>query len=223
MFLTNNLQRICQRRRRDNGGAVLVIMENGNIQHSLQRLFYIEALRRFYIFKVNAAKGRRNCSYDLDDFIRVMGIYFDIEHINVSKFFKQYTFSLHNWLAGERAAVAESQNGGTVRDDCNQISLGCVLIGVIRILFDLQNRLCNARRVRQTQVTLGIHRLGGHNGNLAGFTLQTMVFKCVFARKLSHTTSCDVNYISNYSTTYTINLVPFVTILRMLVPRRGGK
>src|SRR5215204_3829586 len=137
MFLTNNLQRICQRRRRDNGGAVLVIMENGNIEHSLQRLFYIKAFRCLDIFEVDTTEGRRNCSYDLDDFIRVMGIYFDIEHINVSKFFEQYTFSLHDWLAGECTTVAKPKNGGTIRDHRNQVAFRCVLISILWILFDL--------------------------------------------------------------------------------------
>jgi len=37
-----------------------------------------------------------------------------------------------------------------------------------------------------TQITLGIHRLGGDDLNLAGFPFQMMIFQCVFARDFSH-------------------------------------
>ena len=52
------MQRIDQSGRANDGGTVLVIMENRNIHQFAQLLFNDKAVRRTNVFQINAAKGR---------------------------------------------------------------------------------------------------------------------------------------------------------------------
>ena len=120
-------------------------MENGNIEHAFQGFFNVKAFRRLDILQVDAAKGRGDGCHHLDDLIRVMGIHFDIEHINIGELLEQYPFAFHHRLACQRAAVTEPQDSCAIRDHSHQVPLGRVFIGIRGVLFDLQDRFCHAR------------------------------------------------------------------------------
>ena len=123
------LQRVQQSRAGDNRGAVLVIVKNRNIQEFLQFGLNVKTFGRFDIFQVDAAKAGSYRPGDLNDDIRVMGIYFNIEHVNVREGFKQNAFAFHDRFGGQRAAVSKTKDGGAIRDDRYQIAFGGVLIG----------------------------------------------------------------------------------------------
>ena len=108
MFLPDNLQGIRQTCRRNDRRAMLVIMKDRNIQHLFEFFFNIEALRRLDILQVDTAKGRGDGCHDLDNFVRIMAVHFDVEHIHVGKFFEEHTLPLHNGLAGQRTPVTQA-------------------------------------------------------------------------------------------------------------------
>src|ERR1035438_6091059 len=49
----------------------------------------------------------------------------------------------------------------------NQVGLGGVLVSVLRVLFDLETGIGNARGVRQAEIALGQARLGGYDLDLS--------------------------------------------------------
>ncbi len=57
-ILFHQLQRVEQRRAGDDCGAMLIIVEDGNVHRFLQSLFDVEAFRRLDILEVDTAKCR---------------------------------------------------------------------------------------------------------------------------------------------------------------------
>src|SRR3546814_19121390 len=64
-FFTNDFQAVDDGRRRDDGSAVLVVMEDRYFHALAQLLFYVEAFRGFDVFQIDAAQrgqiGRASC------------------------------------------------------------------------------------------------------------------------------------------------------------------
>ena len=103
----------------------------------------------------------------IDEFVRVFGGDFEIDGIDVGEALEQHRLAFHHRLGGERAAIAEAQNGGAVGDDGDEIALGRVVVGAALVLGDRQHRHGDARRIGERQVALRRHRLGGHDLQLA--------------------------------------------------------
>lgn len=57
----------------DDGGAVLIVVEYGNVQLLLQTAFYLKAGRRGDILQIDAAEARRDILYCGDDLFRILG------------------------------------------------------------------------------------------------------------------------------------------------------
>src|SRR4030042_5830641 len=76
-IFTDYFETVYQCCARDDGGAMLIIMKYGDIQHLLESLFNIETLRSFNIFQVNSPKSRGDGSSNRDYFIRVVCVYFN--------------------------------------------------------------------------------------------------------------------------------------------------
>jgi hypothetical protein len=59
---------------------------------------------------------------------------FDIEHVDAGEALEQDALAFHHRLAGQRAEVAQAEDGGAVGDHRDQIALVGVAVGVGRIL-----------------------------------------------------------------------------------------
>jgi len=68
-----------------------------------------------------------------DDFVGVVSVELDVEDVDVGEAFEKYTLPFHNGLTGERADVAEAEDGCAVADDGDKISFGGIAIGVKRV------------------------------------------------------------------------------------------
>ena len=99
-ILLNHPQAVNNRRGADNGRTVLIVMEHRNVHALAQLLLDVETLWRFDIFEVDAAEGGLQRRHDIDKFIRIQLIDFDIEHINPGEFFKQNALAFHHRLTG---------------------------------------------------------------------------------------------------------------------------
>src|SRR5512146_2630420 len=113
MLLTDNFQSIGKASRRDDRGPVLVIMENGDIQHLFEFFLDVEALRRFDIFKIDPAKSRRDRRNYLDNFIRIVAVYLNIEYIHIRELLKKNAFTFHHGLPSQCTTVAKAQDSRT--------------------------------------------------------------------------------------------------------------
>ena len=166
-------------------------MEDRDIQHGFKRFLDVEALGGFDIFQVDAAESGCDGLCHHDDFIRVVAIHFDIEDIHIRKSLEKHALAFHHGLAGQRPAVAQTQDGGSIRQDSHQVALRSVLVGCFRILFYIQHRDGDTGRIGQAQVALGIHGLGRDDGNLARFPIQMMIFPGFLISDFRHMTSVN--------------------------------
>ncbi len=160
VLLADDLQNIGQRSGRDNGSAVLVVVEDRDIEHLLELLLDVEAFRCLDVFQVNAAEGRGDGARHVDHLVGVVAVHLDVENVHVGEFLEQDALSFHDGLARQRAPVTQAEDGGTVGDHRHQVALRRELVGGLRVLLDIQHRDGHAGRVGQAQVTLGVHRLG---------------------------------------------------------------
>ena len=101
--------------------AVLVVVEDRNIQLSLQVLLNLEAFGRSDILEVNRAKAwcdRLNRSNNL---LWLVHIQHDWHGIDTSKVLKQQRLTFHHRHGGFGAKVAQAQNGRAITNDCYEV------------------------------------------------------------------------------------------------------
>ena len=110
----------------DDGGAVLVVVEDGNVHQFAQALLDDEALRRLDVLEIDAAERRPEKSHGVDEFVGVFGVDFEIDGIDVGEALEQHRLAFHHRLGGERAEIAEAENGGAVGDDGDQVAAATV-------------------------------------------------------------------------------------------------
>ena len=159
---------IDQARRRDDRGAVLVIVHDGDFHPLFQCLLDNEAFGRLDVLEVDAAKARFKQGDGFDEFVGIFGSDFEIDRIDVGKAFEEDRLALHHRLRCERTEIAEAKDRRAVRDDGDQIALGRIVIGRCRVGGDGEHGDRNTRRVSEAQVTLRRHWLGRDDLDLSG-------------------------------------------------------
>ena len=165
------IERVDQAGRRNDRGAVLVVVEHRNVEQLAQPLLDDEAFRRANILEVDAAPALAEQLDAIDDLVGVLGRYFEVDGIDVGEALEQHRLAFHDRLRRQRAAIAEAEDGRAVGDDGDEIALGGVVEGAVLVLGDGQHRDGDAGRIGQRQIALGRHRLGGHDFELAGTAL----------------------------------------------------
>ena len=158
---SGQMQRVDQAGGRDDGGAVLVVMEYRDVHQFAQALLDDETLRRLDVLQIDAAPAGAQQLHAVDDLVGVLGGHFQIDGVDVGEALEQHRLAFHHGLGRQRATVAEPQDGGTVGDDGDEIALHRIVVGAAWILRDGQHRDGHARRIGERQVALGRHRLGG--------------------------------------------------------------
>ena len=68
-LLVDDLQRVLERGQHDHRGAVLVVVEDRDVEQLLEPLLDLEALRRGDVLEVDAAEHRRDAHDGLDDLV----------------------------------------------------------------------------------------------------------------------------------------------------------
>ena len=114
-------QCVDERRRGNNRGAVLVVVENRDVHPLLEAVFNFKTFRRLDVFQVDTAKRRLQRGDRFDKLLRVGLIHFDIKHINPGKLLEQHALAFHDGLAGECADITESQHRRAVGNHRHQI------------------------------------------------------------------------------------------------------
>ena len=151
----------------DDGGAMLVVMEDRNVQQLAQPLLDDETFRRLDILEIDAAPAFAEQLHAVDDFVGVLGGDFQIDRVDVGEALEQDGLAFHHRLGGERAAIAEAENGGAVGDHRDEIAFGGVVVGAALVFGDGQHRHGDAGRIGERQIALRRHRLGRHDFELA--------------------------------------------------------
>ena len=92
------MQGIDHPRQRDDGRAVLVIVEYGDIQQLFEFVFNDKTFRGLDILKVDAPKGVAEIPDAVDEGFGVFGVHLNINPVDVSEAFEQNGFALHHGL-----------------------------------------------------------------------------------------------------------------------------
>ena len=105
-FLILQLKGVEETGRRDDGGAVLVVVHHGDVALLFKTTLDFEALGSLDVLEVDAAECRCYRFHHLDEFFGVFLIDFDIEAVDTGKYLEQQAFALHHRFAGESAYIA---------------------------------------------------------------------------------------------------------------------
>ncbi|KQZ95908.1 hypothetical protein ASD71_26695 [Achromobacter sp. Root565] len=118
---------------------------------------------------------------DLDQFVRVGLVDFDVKDVQPGELLEQHRLAFHDRLGGQRADVAQAQHRGAVGDDAHQIAAGRVTEHVGGIRHDFLTGRRHPGRVRQRQVALVRQLLGRRDRDFAGAPV-LVIFKGGFAK-----------------------------------------
>ena len=157
-LLPRQQQRVHQPGGADHGGAVLVVVEDGDVHLFLQALLDDEAFRRLDVLKVDAAEAGLHQLHRAAEFVGVLGVDLDVDRVHVGEALEQHRLAFHHRLRRQGAQIAQPQHRGAVRDHRDGVALGGVVIGALRVLGDRLAGHGDPGGIGQAQVALGRHR-----------------------------------------------------------------
>ena len=114
---------VAQRGEHDDGRAVLVVVEDRDVEPFLERPLDLEAPRRADVLEVDAAERRRDAHDGLDDVVDVVRVQADRHRVDAAELLEQHRLALHHRQRRGRADVTETEHGGAVGDDGDDVRL----------------------------------------------------------------------------------------------------
>src|SRR5438270_1360357 len=149
---------------------MLVVVEDRDLHRFPQSLFDVEAVGSADILEIDAANCGLEQLTELDYLVGILGAYFEVENVEVGELLEEVALAFHHRLAGKRSNVAESEDGGSVGDDGDEVAFRCVLVSVFRVRLDLEAGQRYSRRVGEGEIALVVERLGWDYRDLSGAT-----------------------------------------------------
>ena len=134
----HQFQPVEQGRAGDDGGAVLVVMEQRNVHALAQLLLDVEALGCLDVFEVDAAQRGFQRSDDFDQLVGVALGQFNVEDVDAGKLLEQTALAFHHRFGCQRADVAQAQHRRAIGDDAHQIAARGVLVDQRGVRLDVQ-------------------------------------------------------------------------------------
>ena len=166
-FAAGEMAGVDQPRRRDDGGAVLVVVEHRDVHQLAQPLLDHEAFRRLDVLQVDAAEAGEE-AHRVHHVVDVLGVDLEIDAVDVGEALEQRDLALHHRLRRHRAEIAQAEHGGAVGHHRDHVALRGVVVGERRIALDVQAGLGHAGRIGEREVARGGDRLGDARLQLAG-------------------------------------------------------
>src|SRR5690606_18646818 len=90
----------------DDRGAVLIVVEDGNVHELAQAALDDEAVRRLDVLEIDATEGGTEIAHAVDEGVDILGIDLEVDRIDISEALKQDGLAFHYGLGGERAEIA---------------------------------------------------------------------------------------------------------------------
>jgi hypothetical protein len=116
----------------DDRRAVLVVVEHRDVEQLLQLGLDAEALGALDVLEIDAAEGDADVLDHRDDLVGILGADLDVDAVDVAEALEQDGLALHHRLGGQRAEIAQAENGGAVGDHGDHVALGGVFVGSCR-------------------------------------------------------------------------------------------
>ena len=179
-LLAHDLERIGKACQRDDGRAVLVIVEDGDVALFLQLALDLKAARRGNILEVDAAERAGNVVDRFDELIHVLCLDAERECVHIAERLEEHTFALHDRHTGLGADITKAKHSAAVRDDCRHVPTARKVIALADILLNFQARLRNTGGVSEREILFGLDRRTVHHLNFAlPLTVEPKRFFCV--------------------------------------------
>ena len=156
-------------------------MKNRNAHGAAQFFFNHETIRRLDVLQIDAAERRFQHLAGANDIPWVAGSQLQIEDIDIGEAFEENALAFHHRLTGLGTDVAQAQHGGTIGHHRDQISLGGVLVGKVRLLLDFQTRNRDTGGIGEAQIALRGAGFGRRNRNLPGRSRRVVLQHIFFA------------------------------------------
>ena len=131
----------------DDGGAVLVVVHDGDVELGFEPRLNLEALGRLDVLKVYAAEGWGYGLDGLDELVWVFLVDLDVEDVDACEYLEQEALTLHDGLAAHGTDVAETEDCRAVGDDGYKVSFVGIFIRSLGVFLDFEARLSDARGV----------------------------------------------------------------------------
>ena len=167
-ILFRDAQGVCDARADDDGGAVLVVVKDGNVHPLAADFFDDKAVGGFDVFKVDRAESGFKRTDDFGQFDGVWFVQFDIEAVDIGEFLEQDGLAFHDRLGRQRADIAKAQHGGAVGDDADQVAARGVIAGRGGVFFNLEAGLCDTGGIGARQIAAVSQWLGRADFQFAG-------------------------------------------------------
>ena len=106
--LLDDLEGVEECRAGDDRRPMLIVVKDRDAHRFAERLLDVETIRGADVLEVDAADRWLEQLAELDDVVGILRADLDVEHVNVRELLEQIAFSLHDWLSGDRADVAEA-------------------------------------------------------------------------------------------------------------------
>ena len=149
--------------------AVLVIVEDRDVETFLQRVLDGEARRCGDVLEVDATEGRGDSLDGLDDLVGFFRVEADRETIDAGELLEQQRLALHHRHGGFGTDIAEAEHGGAVADDGNRVLLDRVLVGFRHVVMDGHTHAGDPRGVRHGEIVAVGHAAQRQHLDLAAF------------------------------------------------------
>ena len=115
-LLPDHLQRVRQAGQRDDGGAVLVVVEDGDVALFLELALDLKAAGRGDILEVDAAEAsRRCCTTVCTNSSTSLRLDAQREGVHIAEGLEEHALALHDRHTGLGADVAEAEHGACRR------------------------------------------------------------------------------------------------------------
>jgi hypothetical protein len=118
------------------GGAVLVVVQHGDVEHRGEPVLDAEALGGLDVLELDRPESRRDRRDGADDLLRVLRPDEDRDAVDAHLRVEERRLALHDRHAGHRADVPETEDGGPVRDDRDRVSDGGVPVRQVGVGLD---------------------------------------------------------------------------------------
>jgi hypothetical protein len=170
--LADDPQRVEERGEHDDRRAVLVVVEDRDLELVAQAPLDLEAARRGDVLEVHAAERRRDHLHETDDLVDVLGVHAQRERVDVGELLEEHRLALHHRHRRVRPDVAEAEHRAAVGDDRDAVGLDRQRPRLRDVLGDRHAHPRDPRRVGHRQVVARLHRRLRHDLDLAAHVQQ---------------------------------------------------
>ena len=131
--LADDPQRVGERRQHHDGGAVLVVVEDRDVEQLPQPGLDLEAARRRDVLEVDAGEDRCDHLHGPNDLVDVLGVQADRPRVDAGEPLEERGLALHHRKRRSRPEVAETQHRRAVGHDRDGVALDRQATGVLRV------------------------------------------------------------------------------------------